>query len=269
MSPELRDRLDAERQARADELYAIASLLEKWSFTTDAGPVREAASQCRGAIRTVRGDDLPDRGREYWGYEITDLLIALHPQRHCRPRDAIMDSVSGSLTVTVQEYVPATPDEVGSGFPLLRKLDTDFFFDAQLVVDGSPQAIRSAWHLDTHLYVETVSDSVHPRFHFQMGGERLDHFDHLIRGVFVPEAPRMPAAPLDGVLAIDFVLAHYCGSDWSELREIDATYRDLRVAPIRRYWGPYFKAISDGIANMNEQPDGGTAKVLIPNIFAP
>lgn len=85
MTPQLRERLNAHRQARADELYDIAALLESYSFVTDAGPVREAAGQCLGAIRTARGE-VPDIGREYWGYEITDLRIALEPQRHCRPR---------------------------------------------------------------------------------------------------------------------------------------------------------------------------------------
>ncbi len=267
MTPQLRERLNAHRQARADELYDIAALLESYSFVTDAGPVREAAGQCLGAIRTARGK-VPDTGREYWGYEITDLRIALEPQRHCRPRAATMDNVSGLLTVKVEEYVPADMNAVGSGFPLLRKLDTDFHYDAQLLVAGDPHVIRAAWHLDTHLYTDTNSDSVHPRFHFQVGGERLDDMDHLIRGVFVPETPRMPVAPLDGVLAIDFVLSHYCGSAWGVLRDMDATYKQLRKAPMQRYWGPYFRILSDGIAALDEAPDGGAANVLIPNIFA-
>lgn len=179
-----------------------------------------------------------------------------------------MDNVSGVLTVKVEEYVPADIKAVGSGFPLLRKLDTDFYYDAQLLIAGNPHVIRAAWHLDTHLFTDTNSDSIHPRFHFQVGGERLDDMDHLIRGVFVPETPRMPVAPLDGVLAIDFVLSHYCGSAWGVLRDMDATYKQLRKAPMQRYWGPYFRTLSDGIAALDETPDGGAANVLIPNIFA-
>lgn len=268
MTPEFRERFDAERQKRADELFAIANLLEGWGFSPDSGPVSAAAAQCRGSIRTVRGGDFPDEGRLYWGYEITGLKISLSPQRHCRPRNARMENLSGTLTVTVQEYVPDGLEQIGSGYPLLRKLDTDFYFDAELEADGDLHSIRSAWHLDTHLHTETESDSVHPRFHFQVGGEKLDDVDHLIRGVFVPETPRMPVAPLDGILAIDFVLAHYCGSDWAELRRMDATYRDLRVAPVKRYWGPYFKSLSDGIDGLEDRPDGGDAKALIPNIFS-
>ncbi|CAN7478622.1 hypothetical protein [Caulobacter sp. LjRoot300] len=266
MTPELREALDAHRHARAGELFDIAGLLEDHSFTADAGPVREAAQQCLGGIRTVRGD-LPDVGRTYWGYEISDLKIALEPQRHCRPRGATMESVTGSLTVRVEEYVPPDQASVGAAFTHLRRLDTDFSFDASLVVDGDAHTVRSAWHLDTHLFMDTVSHAVHPRFHFQVGGERLDDLDHLIRGVFMPETPRMPVAPLDGILAIDFVLAHYCGGAWGVLRDMDASYKHLRKAPMQRYWAPYFRTLCDGIDALDTVPHGGDANPLIPNIF--
>jgi hypothetical protein len=267
VKPALRQKLDAYRDERAFELFEIADKLEQHGFTLDAGPVREAARQCRSAIRTARGD-VPDAGREFWGYEITDLRILLAAQRHCRPRAATMDQVSGSLTVTVEEYVPQDLDEVGAGFAHLRRLDTDFHFDAELVVDGVSQIVRAAWHLDTHLYVGTESDAAHPRFHFQVGGESLDDLDSAIRGVFVPEAPRLPCAPLDGILAIDFILSHYCGRDWQALRDLDPSYVYLRKAPMRRYWQPYYQALSEGIAQLDDDPSGGAASVLVPSVFA-
>lgn len=266
MTPEVCRRLDAYRDERAQELIDLAYCIETFGFTTDAGPLRDAANQCRSAIRISR-EGAPDAGREYWGYEITDLRIRLEPQRHCRPRAATTDSVSGTLTVQVEEYVPMSVEEVGASFNLLRRLDTDFTFDAQLIANGETHVVRSAWHLDTHLYTDTSSHSVHPRFHFQVGGERLDNLDHLIRGVLLPETPRVPCAPLDGVLAVDFVLSNYCGSDWAELCDLDAGYKFRRKLPMQRYWQPYYQAISIGIAALDDDPAGGAANVLVPNIF--
>ena len=267
MTPQLRQRFDAYRDERANELFDLADRIETHGFTIDAGPVREAANQCRGA-RRVAGRDAPDAGCEYWGYEVTGLRIRLEPQRHCRPRAATMDGVSGTLTVAVQEYLPNTEAEVGASFSLLRRLDTEFMFDAHLVVNGEQHVVRAAWHLDTHLHTATRSHAVHPRFHFQVGGEHLDDLDHLIRGVFVPETPRLPCAPLDGVLAVDFVLSHYCGLDWEALRDLDAGYKFLCKRPMQRYWQPYYQAISEGIAALDDAPQGGAANVLVPNIFA-
>jgi hypothetical protein len=211
---------------------------------------------------------MPDAGRTYWGYDITDLRIGLEAQRHCRPRAATMENVSGLLTVTVQEYVPDDPDTLGKSFSLLRKLDTDFHFEAALSVEGDLHPLRAAWHVDTHLYTGQPTRAVHPRFHFQVGGEKLDDVDLLIRGVFMPEAPRVPCAPLDGLLAVDFVLSHYCGESWDTLRDMETRYRHLRKGPLQRYWRPYFQKLSDGIAALDDEPGGGEANMLIPNIFA-
>lgn len=179
-----------------------------------------------------------------------------------------MADVSGLLSVTVQEYVPRSIDHVGNSYEHIRRLDTDFHFDVHHVVDGQKLPLRAAWHVDTHLHTATPSDSVHPRFHFQVGGERLDDIDELIRGVFVPETPRMPCAPMDALLAIDFIVSHYCGSIWSMLRDLVPAYTQLRQAPMRRYWVPYYRTLSDGLAGLDGTPDGGAARLLSPSVFA-
>jgi len=216
------------------------------------------------AARTARGDT-PDKGREYWGYQISDLRLNLEGQRHNRPRAATMLDVSGLLSVRVEEYVPASLDEVGSGFSLLRALDTDFAFDVVLDIDGQSHLLRSAWHIDTHPYPETDSRSVHPRFHYQVGGDKLDEVDHEIRGVFLAEAPRVPCVPLDGLLAIDFVLSHYCGEAWMLMRDIEPRYGVVRRRPMQCYWRPYFQELSACISGLG-QPDFAQSQ-LMPNIY--
>lgn len=243
----------------------MAGLLESEGLTPDAAPLRDAAGECLGGIRTVRAA-LPDKGREYWGYEIADLRLNLETQRHCRPRKAVMRDISGLLSVRVEEYVPEAAEEVGAGFPLLRTLNTDFVFDVVLEVDGESHPLRSAWHIDTHPYTGTASRSVHPRFHYQIGGDKLDDIDDRIRGVFLPEAPRMPCAPLDGLLAIDFILSHYCGEHWALLRDLEPRYGAVRRPPMRRYWQPYYRELTDCIGRL-DQPGPTANNDLHPNIY--
>ena len=125
-----------------------------------------------------------------------------------------MDETSGALTVRVQEYVPETEAEVGRSYNLLRQIYVDFHLGGFHEVEGLICDLRAAWHVDTHIYTGTPTHAVHPRFHFQVGGEQLDEIDANIRGVLMPETPRMPCAPLDGILAIDFVL---CALLWAPL----------------------------------------------------
>jgi hypothetical protein len=261
----LRKTFDSHRDERANELFEIATILDRAGLAANTQPIRQAAAQCRSAVKTA-GNSEPDAGREYWGYEINDLRIRLEDQRHFRPRSAIMRGVDGILSVKVQEYVPQTVGEIGAGFNLLRQVSTDFYTDVVQVVQGVEEPLRAAWHLDTHLFPNSITHAVHPRFHFQVGGERLDEVDGRIRGVFMPESPRLPVAPLDGVLAVDFVLSHYCGDWWQTLRFLEPQYGRLRVNPLQRYWHPYYRALADGIARLHLVPAGGEAAGLIPSI---
>src|SRR5258708_25882353 len=267
MTAALRKAFDQHRDERANELFEIARILDQEGLSPDVAPIRQAAGQCRSAPR-VAGADQPDSGRLYWGFEIADLRINLEEQRHCRPRSAVMSDVSGILSVTVQEYVPGAESQVGDSYTLLRRLDTDFFFDVFQIVGDVQHPLRAAWHLDTHLHTATATHGAHPRFHFQAGGERLNEIDEQIRGVFMPETPRVACAPLDAILAVDFVLAHYCGVHWSLLRDMEPRYGRLRKNPMQRYWSPYFRALAEGIDNLDAIPNGGTACTLIPNIFS-
>jgi hypothetical protein len=140
----------------------------------------------------------------------------------------------------------------------------DFHLDAYHEISGEMLLLRAAWHLDTHVYSNPSDHGVHPRFHFHVGGDRLAEIDAEIRGVLMPEAPRFPCAPLDAILAVDFVLAHYCGKKWSEF---EPSYLRLRKNPLQRYWLPYFRTIAESIDKLDSDPGGGAACLLLPNIL--
>ncbi len=265
MTPALRRRFDEHRAIRQSELFELASLLDRHQLTPDPGPVSQAGSLCLAAPRTSPGG-MPDAGREYWGYRIDGLQLRLEPQRHCRPRAADVERMVGRLTVDVQEYLPGTAADVESGFNNLRSVNASFHCDADAIFDGELHLLRSAWHVDTHLHADTQSDSVHPRFHFQVGGEDLDDVDATIRGALMLEAPRPAIPPLDGVLAIDFVLSHYCGAAWERLRIGEASYGRIRGASMARLWGPYFRLLADALEGDNTVAQDSPAGLLLPNL---
>ncbi len=260
MTPGLRRVFEEHRAARAQELRDMANILDKEGLTPNSGPVRTAADQCQAGLRK-------DGEREYWGFEIAGLQINLEDQRHVRPRSAVMDGCRGILSAKIEEYVPGNQDEVGHGFELLREASVDFHLDAYHQISGDMLMLRAAWHLDTHAYSNPSDHGVHPRFHFQVGGNKLEEVDAEIRGVLMPEAPRLACPPLDGILAVDFVLAHYCGKKWGEFKYVSPNYLQLRKNPLQRYWLPYFRTIADSIDKLDSSPDGGAACLLLPNIL--
>jgi len=259
MTPGLRRVFEEHRDERAQELYEIANILHEQGLTPDAGPIRQAAYQCKSGLKN-------DGERDYWGFEIADLHIKLDEQRHGHPFSAVLDGCVGVLSVKIEEYVPTDEESVGHSFDLLRHAGVEFFFDTVHETEGDILPLRAAWHLDTHDYTNENDRGIHPRFHFHLGGHGLKEIDEHIRGVLIPDAPRLPCAPLDGILAVDFVLSHYCGKRWNEFRDILPSYLRLRKGPIQRYWLPYFRTIADSIGTLDSVPGGGDGLLLLPNI---
>ncbi len=265
MTPAFRQRLNEHRLIRQSELFDLAVLLDTYELTPDPGPLRDAGGQCMAEPRTTH-PDAPDPGRTYWGYRIENLQLRLGEQRHCRPRTAQVDGLVGVLSVNVEEYLPATPDEVGQSFGHIRRLDARFWCEADAVLGTETHRLRAAWHVDTHVHADTRSSAIHPRFHFQIGGEDLDSIDDRIRGALMPEAPRPATAPLDGILAVDFVLSHYRGVTWDDLRLMDDRYGRLRAPSMTRYWAPYYRTIAEALHGEDAVAHGSPAGYLLPNL---
>ncbi len=94
----------------------------------------------------------------------------------------------------------------------------------------------------------------------------MAEIDNAIRGTLLLEAPRPALAPLDGILAIDFVLSHYHGTIWEDLRLMDPRYARLRAPSMRRYWGPYFRLLANALEVEGAVEHGSFAACLLPNL---
>jgi hypothetical protein len=259
---ELAEQIELYRKRRAEELRALAEVLVSADLLSDASPLYAAASMAAGPLKQT-GDDSPDPGRVYWGYAIEDLSLTLDGQWKGIPRNSAFEA--SLLTIIVQEYVPDTVHQLDVGYNNLRRADVDFWMrgihepNADDICD-----IQCAWHLDTHLYSEP-SSSVHPKHHFQFGGNRVDGVADQVRGIWMPDTPRVMTLPLDGVLAIDFVLAHYAGKAWMRLHE-DSEYLDLRHMAARRYWCPVAESIVDFFGAAKQQAQNHSALKILPNL---
>jgi hypothetical protein len=108
---------------------------------------------------------------------------------------------------------------------------------------------------------------VHPLFHFQFGGERLNDIDESIRAILIPEAPRVATVPMDAVLAVDFVLSHYFGMLWRKLRDTEPRYRRLVRAATKRYWAEYFAQLNAFMLDPENAAADHFATRLFPNLL--
>lgn len=249
------------RQARAEELRALADVLLAFDLAADVGPILAAASEALGPLQPTTDKD-PDPGRWYWGYVIDGLQLRLDDHWKRVPKSAVFDT--SALTIRMQEYVPSTADLVAAGYPNLRRADVDFSLEGLCEHAEGIAAVRSAWHIDTHLYSEPTS-TAHPKHHFQFGGDLVEDLDENVRALWVPDTPRLLTFPLDGILAVDFVLSHYAGKGWMEAQQ-DQRYLTLRRAAALRYWRPVAEILA-GFFGIEKRDAGEHAALkLLPNL---
>ncbi len=131
--------------------------------------------------------------------------------------------------------------------------------------------LEDHWRFDTDMYCssrqtepaevdaeqEGGANEPHPLFHFQRGGHAQDSFanDDFMpsktckvegagRGLLQSPGPRIPAFPLDPILAIDFCLSQNDGPVWQRLRDLPE-YLHIVEAAQARIWAPFFDNLND------------------------
>jgi hypothetical protein len=107
----------------------------------------------------------------------------------------------------------------------------------------------NAWHLDKDIRVPGANAPkyVHPLYHFQIGGNRLE--EKPINGAIFLGAPRLPHPPMDIVLGIHFILKNFCSTkDYPFVMKLfnEPSYQDIVERAKKRLFTPYFSAFSEG-----------------------
>jgi len=228
----------SEQQARkyvdvmASDIRRISEILVDRQLINSLDPLAVAAAQC--AARPYRPRGSTDF---HWNYEIINLEfidVSAECLRHSVPTNARKVFVRLSATVS-GIYLPA----FATDDPLIS-------LGINIVVSGKDDEdndIICAWHLDKHI-MKTGDNTplfVHPLYHFQYGGHELmglNNGSHLLL-----DSPRLPHFPLDGILAIDFVLSNYYGEHWTNLKS-EAEYQKMIENAQKRLWRPYSLSIA-------------------------
>lgn len=265
---------DAHRKRRmdcSDDLVILRDLLWKHDVCRDPSPLNDAISQARSTPRRVgsRAGMAPKWPFE-WGYRIEQLRLEIEELRHVRPRGSLGSNLDSVVTIDFKEYLPEEAertydcDEPLGGLTSTTKvLEVQFELESLCDREDGNDDLLSAWHYDTHP-VGQVGREAHPRFHIQVGGEAYDECDARIRAVLLPEAPRVAAPPMDGILALNFLLSNYCGELWRRL-STDSVYQGLVTRAMKRWWRPYFEEIN---RFLNAETVGDSkARLLMPSLL--
>lgn len=236
------DRKEAEafRERAAADLRHLAEVLEEANITPDAGPLKQAAGQV--------GKPPSELG---WRYSVTDLRFNVD-----LPRNSLPAGLSGPLTISLHVQargeVPCLPHD-----PF-----TELAVDIALNVNPhAGQALLCTWHFDRHITGgQNEPEEAHPLYHFQYGGRGMQSVSAQLGQTLLLEGPRLPHPPLDAVLAVDFVLAHYAGGVRNGLVEVERYKRVVKETQ-RRLWEPYQQMLAQ---TWHPEADRGQLRLLTP-----
>jgi len=218
-------KFDAYKSERATELTKLASLLKKKQLVLDTKPIEDASNEC--LIKKPDGTD------QSWGYKIKDLVFQqVEDMSRIRPQslsnsivNLILDVEFSAVCVDHEKYIT----------------DCILALNVNLVLTDQSKTFRQCWHFDKHLASkqDNAPDAAHPLYHFQSGGRHVWGYpDDFFGKVLFVEGPRISHPPMDGVLAIDFVLSNYFGKAWKELFA-NHEYVNIIGSMQRKIWKPF------------------------------
>jgi hypothetical protein len=208
-----------QRKKAATALRTLGTILSRKRVCADTSPLSAAADQCANQAA---------HGEKSWGYDIANLVFQMHLPKGTIPGRSKDFRVELRISI-----IGRFDGDLDDQFVSLEINLEKYVYSA----DGVE--LKAAWHFDRHL-IDTkidnprVTDDVHPLYHFQFGGARMSKVADRLGDTFLLDPPRLMHPPMDGILAVDFVLANYAGTTWKTLRD-DPQYTKLIAPQLNEY----------------------------------
>lgn len=112
-----------------------------------------------------------------------------------------------------------------------------------------------SYHFDRHIEGGNPSNEVHPLYHFQLGGRKLDEIKFRGKNFgnkLIIDSPRFMHYPMDFISGLDFVLSNFDPKLWRELKR-NHTYINILKKAQNRTIKPFVASLANhfGISKNN------------------
>jgi hypothetical protein len=246
---------------RANELLKMASALEDKQIVQDTSDLRSASNLCARMFK--------ENGVYKWQYNIDSLIFNLLPFSHTKPTIAQKLPLKLDLSVKLKAKC-FDEDDIEDPF---EELTTNIYIVAE-GLDSARDPEKKwicCWHLDKHQVSENSeeseeddeSDFAHPAYHFQHGGNKLKANNDFNFGQnLILDPPRIAHPPLDGILAIDFIVSNFLGPKWKKLQDSPEYYRPVASSQ-KLFWKPYLERVKA----FWPRPNSENARLIWPQLL--
>lgn len=228
------------RREIASDLFTLIKLLKTLTTCTcDPTPIYNAAKKLEDFTRTPKVKESHTVDYDFWGYNINRVVFQFnHVPRNTYPEKAY------NMRLELDINLVADYKNYGNYADPFKHLEFNIVVRGDLITDTTESMdLICSYHLDRHLREKDDRDpeEVHPDYHFQFGGHKLEKNGRNFGCSLMLDSPRIVHYPLDIILGVDFVLANFFGKDWREIRR-----KGDYVSLVRKYqnafWRPYAHA---------------------------
>jgi hypothetical protein len=236
------------RLNRASELDQFARVLKKLD-NCDPYPLNNAASKLRDFSYVPKIEQSDTVNYDFWGYEVSDLTFYFaSTPKHAHPENPI------NLSLSLSTKLIADVKDFNRICDPYKHLEINIVVSGTYSKSGNPIELVTSYHLDRHLSIPGDNDpeEVHPAYHFQFGGRKLDKKFRDFGNALILDSPRIVHYPMDIVLSIDFVLSNFFPLLWRKMLK-DGEYVNLVRDYQQYFWKPYAHSKAYNWLPYNEQ----------------
>ncbi len=127
-------------------------------------------------------------------------------------------------------------------------------YELNIVIFGpsklSDNRLVNAIHLDRH--DGTQSNTAHPYYHFQFGGNKLKSSIQNYGQVLILDSPRIMYHPMDLILTMDFIVSNFLPETWKKLKR-EPVYISTLKEMQKLFLEPYFRSLVNFFDNTPNQ----------------
>ena len=240
----------------AGELTLLQRALEKCTIS------RKSIGVIDRAIKELKNEkNLPLGTKLSWGYKISGFAVEIDVSNNIQfPKTVKRAILDFSINLN------------GEYFDSSKEFKDPFkHLEFNIIVQGKSRKQKDhilSYHLDRHIEGGNPSNEVHPIYHFQMGGKKLDGYNGLGKNFgnqLILDNPRFMHYPMDFISGLDFVLSNFSPTIWRQLKR-DHTYNRILKSSQARTIKPFIASLANHFGFHTINKDWNT-KDICPQII--
>lgn len=255
------------RLTLADELTLLQRALENTSISRKSiGAIDRARKQLKDD-KSLPPTKLDEKSNKMvgtplsWGYKISGFSIEIDVSNNIQfPKTVKKAILDFSINLN------------GEYFDSSKEFKDPFkHLEFNIIVEGKSRKQKDhilSYHLDRHIEGRNPSNEVHPIYHFQMGGRKLDGYNGNGKNFgnqLILDNPRFMHYPMDFISGLDFVLSNFLPTTWRQLKR-DPGYNKILKSSQARTIKPFIASLANHFGFHTINKDWNT-KDICPQII--